>query len=300
MKYDHLLTNTESLINQIFWFQQTITKPKAASHRGVAIKYVDVKEMRQGFIRELKSTAMSWVYSKKKYAQLLHDELPKRGGDVMNVQGYLHEVADQKFRKGCPQGQFGELLLFNFIQHFFKAPPLLRKMPITTNPGVERHGADAIHYHETQDAKTFILGESKCYLSRYQFNAALKQVLFRHGIEGESRLKNVGLYIDQQLLKNTLKVLSEIRASREVVLANRYWDPLDLDRMYEIFRVSRKKFPTNIFDQQLGLTLLDWVRMMQAKFPFYFNRNLKEGLDDRYLFGVAKSADSWAREKPLS
>lgn len=174
MKYDHLLSNTDSLINQMFWFQQDISKPKAASHRGVAIKYVDLKDMRQSFIRELKSTAMNWVYSKKKYAQLLDEELPKRGGDFMNVQSYLHQVADQKFRKGCPQGQFGELLLFNFIQHFFKAPPLLRKMPITTNPGVERHGADAIHYRETQDTRTFILGESKCYTSKYQFNAALK------------------------------------------------------------------------------------------------------------------------------
>lgn len=128
----------------------------------------------------------------------------------------------------------------------------------------------------------------------------IRQVLFRHGIEGESRLKNVGLYIDQGLLKNTLKMLSEIRVNREVVLVNRYWDPLDLDRMYDIFRRTRKKFPTNIYDQQLGVALLDWVRIMQIEFPFYFNRYLKEGLDEKYLFGVAKSAESWAREKPLS
>lgn len=60
-----------------------------------------------------------------------------------------------KFRKGCPQGQYGELLLFNFIQHFFKAAPLLRKMPITTNPGLERHGADAIHYLDNGDEQIF-------------------------------------------------------------------------------------------------------------------------------------------------
>lgn len=204
MTYDHLLSHTESLMNQMFWFQQTISKPKAASHRGVAVKYVDIKELKQGFIRELKCTAMNWVYSKKKYAQLLQDELPKRGGDVMNVQGYLYEVADQKFRKGCPQGQFGELLLFNFIQHFFKAPPLLRKMPITTNPGVERHGADAIHYREIQDAKIFILGESKCYLSKYQFNTALKASIDSiftsfNNIENELILYQYDDFIDPEL-----------------------------------------------------------------------------------------------------
>lgn len=204
MKYAHLLSNTDSLMNQMFWFQQTIDKPKAASHHGVAIKYVDLKEMRQSFMRELKSTAMSWVYSRKKYNQLFHEELPKRGDDIMNVQSYLHQVADQKFRKGCPQGQFGELLLFNFLQHFFKAPPLLRKMPLTTNPGLERHGADAIHYKEIDDTKYFILGESKCYESNYQFNTALQAsvnsiITTFENIENELILYQMDDFIDPEL-----------------------------------------------------------------------------------------------------
>lgn len=40
--------------------------------------------------------------------------------------------------------------------------------------------------------------------------------------------------------------------------------------------------------------------MMQKDFPFYFDRYLKAGLDGKYLYGIAKSAESWAREKPLS
>lgn len=128
----------------------------------------------------------------------------------------------------------------------------------------------------------------------------IRQVLFRHGIEGESRLKNVGLYIDRALLMSTLDRLSEVQVDAKIVLANRYWDPLDLDRMYEIFRRSKKKFPMNVFDRHLGLDLFDWVLMMRTEFSFYFNRYLKAGLDDKYLFGVAMSAESWAREKPLS
>lgn len=174
MKYDNLLTNTDSLFNQMFWFEQDISTPKAASHRGVAIKYLDIKELRDGFIRELKSTATSWVYSKSKYKKIFDEELLKRSGDIQNTAAYIAEVADKKFRKGHPQGQYGELLLFNLIQHFFKAPPLLRKMSITTNPGLERHGADAIHYREDDTHKLFILGESKCYESKYSFNKALE------------------------------------------------------------------------------------------------------------------------------
>ncbi|XZG69076.1 DEAD/DEAH box helicase [Chitinibacteraceae bacterium HSL-7] len=148
----------------------------------------------------------------------------------------------------------------------------------------------------------------------------IRQVLFRHGIEGTARLKNVGLYINENLLKSSLKMLSEIRVSREIVLANRYWDPLDLDRLLKIFnqpshkfpssefgssleghfRNSHQKFPVSIFENKLGLTLFGWVLIMKEEFPFYFNRYLKENLDEKYLYGIAKSAESWARETPLS
>lgn len=240
MKYDHLLSNTNSLMNQMFWFQQTISKPQAASHRGVAIKYVDLKNMEQSFIRELKSTAMSWVYSKKKYNQLLQDELPKRGGDFMNVQSYLQQVADQKFRKGCPQGQFGELLLFNFIQHFFKAPPLLRKMQLTTNPAVERHGADAIHYRETDNVQLFILGESKCYESKYKFNAALKAsiesiITSFNNIENELILYQLDDFIEPELqeVATDLKDGKLSGARFELVCLVAYEENKDIDASSE-------------------------------------------------------------------
>ncbi|MGU5819131.1 HamA C-terminal domain-containing protein [Aeromonas caviae] len=174
MSYKHLLSSTDGLMNQIYWFQQKIEHPKAASHRGVSIKYIDIKEMRSGFIRELKSTALSWIYSKGKYNEIFSKEVQERNGDIQNTCAYLMQVAEQKFRKGSPQGQYGELLLFNFIQHFFLAPPLLRKMPITTNPRLERHGADAIHYTEKDGNQLFILGESKCYESKYKFNEAIQ------------------------------------------------------------------------------------------------------------------------------
>lgn len=204
MKFDHLMSNTEALLNQMFWFQQDIDKPKAASHTGVSIKYLDIKEMRDSFIRELKSTATNWVYSKTKYEKIFEEELGKRSGDMPNAANYIFQMVDQKFRKGCPQGQYGELLLFNLIQYFFSAPPLLRKMSITTNPGLERHGADAIHFKEDNGNKIFILGESKCYESKYNFNTALKASVDSiidsfENIENELVLYQLDDFIDPEL-----------------------------------------------------------------------------------------------------
>lgn len=235
-KFNHLLSNTESLMNQIYWFQQDISKPAAASHRAVSIKYIDIKEKRDEFLRELKSTAINWVYSQEKFKKLLAHEINARKGDLINASSYIHEVATQKFRKGCPQGQFGELLLFNFIQHFFLAPPLLRKMPITTNPALERNGADAIHYREDENRQLFILGESKCYESKYSFNSALKASVKSiieafENIENELVLYSYDDFIEDQLkeVAHKLKVGSLENPRFELVCLIAYEETKSID-----------------------------------------------------------------------
>ena len=91
-----------------------------------------------------------------------------------NALNFITNQAYSKFRTGHPQGQFGELLLFNLIQHYYKATPILRKQRIMTSNGHERFGADAIHYKNENDKNIFILGESKCYESKYQFKRAFE------------------------------------------------------------------------------------------------------------------------------
>lgn len=91
-----------------------------------------------------------------------------------NALNFITNQAYSKFRPGHPQGQFGELLLFNLIQHYYKATPILRKQRITTSNGHERFGADAIHYKNENNKNIFILGESKCYESKYQFKRAFE------------------------------------------------------------------------------------------------------------------------------
>ncbi len=170
-----LLSNTDSFINHVFWFSQDLSKPPGKSHHGTSIDYVDLQERKDDFLRELRNTICSWVYSKAQYCELFNKELKKRDFDPRNAASHIESLAKRKFRRNASQGQFGELLLFNFLQFFFNAPPLLRKMPLTTNAGVERHGADAIHYKPEGANNIFYLGESKAYTSKYKFNTALNE-----------------------------------------------------------------------------------------------------------------------------
>lgn len=174
---ESLLSHTQSLFNHVYYFTQDLSHPPGRSHRGAAVNTVDIREKREDFLRELANTACNWVYSKSRYQQILMRELERREGDAPNAASQLKAQTKRKFRKGHPQGQFGELLLFNFLQHFFHAVPLLRKMPLTTTSGVERYGADAIHYALSGSTNVLYLGEAKSYTSKYGFKRAFHESL---------------------------------------------------------------------------------------------------------------------------
>lgn len=124
--------------------------PDGNVHYGASIAYQDLQELREDFLVDLMDTIVDWIYSADKYAALKEKET-KKGKSEATAHASVQRRARDKFRKGSGntllvQGQFGELLLFHFIQKCMKAVPLLRKMKITTSSQHERFGADAIHY----------------------------------------------------------------------------------------------------------------------------------------------------------
>ncbi len=171
-KFNALLSFTEGLMNHVYWLKQDLNVTPSKEHHAVSINYTDISERRVDFLRELVNSITEWVYSKQKVQEIFSQRMSETGGSMANASTHLTQLAFSKFRPGHPQGQFGELLLFNFIQYFFGAVPILRKMRITTSVGHERFGADAIHYKYENDQNQLILGESKCYESSYQFNTA--------------------------------------------------------------------------------------------------------------------------------
>ncbi len=172
-----LLTHTQTLMNHVFWFAHHLHLQPQKPHIGSAISYTDIKCRKDDFLRELIYTVASWVYSKARARALLSERLSVTGNDLANASAFLTKQAVSKFRPEYPQGQFGELLLFNFLQYFFHAVPLLRKMQIATSVGHERFGADAIHIKQDGKVTVFVLGESKCYESKYQFKNAFTNSL---------------------------------------------------------------------------------------------------------------------------
>lgn len=172
-----LLSNTEPFMNHVYWIQQNFYIKPNKNHCGVAINFNDINERKYDFLTELRKTVSSWVYSKAAQRKIFEERFQEPCNDLGNAAEHLSLLARKKFRKGHPQGQFGELLLFNFLQYFYGCPPLLRKMPITTSSSLERFGADAIHYSKQGANNYLFLGESKCYKSDYKFAYAFKDAL---------------------------------------------------------------------------------------------------------------------------
>lgn len=202
---DRLVSHTSSLINHVHYFIQTPILPPGGSHRGCAINTVDLQEQRVEFLRELRNTASNWVYSKAKYDELFRAEMERRGYDAQNAAAQIAAQVKQKFRPGYPQGQFGELLLFNFVQHFFKAAPLLRKMALTTNVGLERNGADAIHYCRRDEQHVIYIGEAKTYESKYSFKSAFEASIASIWQSYNNLAKELELYVYDDFIDKPLR-----------------------------------------------------------------------------------------------
>ncbi len=75
-----------------------------------------------------------------------------------------YENAKQLFRDDPKTGQPGEILIYLFIEAVMKAPQVLKKMPLTTNPKEERKGSDGVHLRMTNEGfAELIFAESKLY-----------------------------------------------------------------------------------------------------------------------------------------
>lgn len=212
-EFNKLKTYTESLMNHVYWVEQKFDVVPNKNHIATCINFVDRQEYRVEFCRELINTIPDWIYNQKKSKEILDKLTEKRG--IANASSELSTICFEKFRDRNPkklftQGQFGELLLFNFLQKFHSAVPLLRKMPITTGTGLERNGSDAIHYALSDKNKHMIfLGESKAYTTgsfNSAVNKAIKSILDTYN---NHRTKDIGLYIYDDFLEEKLQTIAE-------------------------------------------------------------------------------------------
>lgn len=211
---NHLIDNN-ALFNNIYVFEQKFDIiPNTHTHFGVSIDYQDIQELRNEFIDELYHSIVDWVYNSEKYNELKNIAIKNGRTEAAAASAVLKRARD-KFRGNKTseniliQGQFGELLLFHFIQRLQKAIPLLRKMRITTSTKHERFGADAIHFKYENEKPIIILGEAKTYTTKYKFNEAFETSINSILNTYKEHRNEINLYVHEDFLMPEMNKIAE-------------------------------------------------------------------------------------------
>ncbi|MDC0000390.1 DUF1837 domain-containing protein [Porticoccaceae bacterium] len=204
---DSLLSDTRSLISKMIYLREDYGLAPKNNHVGTAVGFSDLIELSDEFVNELTNGIIRFVYSKEKEEKII-EQLMEEGRDLPNAYSELQRRSRNKFRKSNLKGQFSELLIFYLLQYHFKAVPVLRKMKITTNPALERNGADAIHVSADHDGYKLYLAECKTYDAKGKnFNSALHDSvddMLKHYLEHRNELD---LYIFEDFIPEKLEEL---------------------------------------------------------------------------------------------
>lgn len=213
------IINNDALFNNILVVHQNFDIiPSDTKHYGASIDFQDLCELRDDFLDELYDSIVDFVYSSEKYEKLKSAALSK-GKSEQAANSEIQRKAHQKFRGNrnsddlLIQGQFGELLLFHFIQRFQRATPLLRKLPISTSNKHERFGADAIHFKIENDKPIIILGEAKTYTSKYKFAQAFEEAIESILTTFHSHKKELYSYVHEDFLDDEMNKVAEMYLS---------------------------------------------------------------------------------------
>lgn len=137
--------------------------PKNEKNRAVCITHLSLKEETALFAESLIRSIKPFTYSQDKLARLKKKILDEEGIPEDEIDQYITQKTAKLFRKDNIEGQLGELILYVILEQYFESIPVIRKMPITTDPNLERNGADAIHLKVKNGKYELIIGEAKTY-----------------------------------------------------------------------------------------------------------------------------------------
>ncbi len=169
---ENLLTDTSRLINTMYFVKNAYFWDRDDTIC-TCINFAYLLCMRDEFLQELVSTIIDYVYHEKKQESIIKKISPKPSIGY----SFLFQQATNKFRNCSINGQFAELLIFNLLQHHFRAVPIIRKMTLTTNTELERNGADSIHIGKSNGKYVMYIGECKNYNFDKCFNKSFHDAL---------------------------------------------------------------------------------------------------------------------------
>lgn len=128
----------------------------------------------------------------------------------------------------------------------------------------------------------------------------IRQAAIRHGTSTQVFLSRVGINLTDDEMNAVFSSMLSLTVTREVCAKNRYWDPVDLNRVVELS--SRFTLPTSASELNISYKLKNVLILLRANFPTYYQRYF--GVQDvpkkDILLQKCILAENWLKERSLS
>lgn len=128
----------------------------------------------------------------------------------------------------------------------------------------------------------------------------LRQTVLRYGISSQIYLSRVGIDLNDSEMNAIFESLSKLEIARTICSKNRYWDPIDLNTLFQ--KRNRYQLPTNATETNLSYKLKTLLGLLKEDFPIYTNKYFPvvEIPNKDMLLQKCILAVNWMTGKPLS
>jgi hypothetical protein len=127
----------------------------------------------------------------------------------------------------------------------------------------------------------------------------IRQTVMKHGIRSQVMLNRVGINLTDKELNEIISGLNVVTIDRNLCARNRYWDPIDLNRLQQM--KLPVEFPTKPGAFNNASKLKAILLFLRQHFSIYYNRyfGVEPGEERDVLISMCILADQWANEKTL-
>jgi superfamily II DNA/RNA helicase len=133
----------------------------------------------------------------------------------------------------------------------------------------------------------------------------LRQTVLRYGLFSQVYLGRVGIVLSDIEMNSIFESLNKLEIAKAICAKNRYWDPIDLNSLYQ--KRNLFQLPTNPNESGLSYKIKLLLQVIKDNFPIYYfkyfgveNSFRKDGSEiDRILQSCILS-ENWLKEKSLA
>lgn len=128
----------------------------------------------------------------------------------------------------------------------------------------------------------------------------LRQTVLKYGLFSQVYLGRVGIVLSDSEMNTIFESLSKLEITKSICSKNRYWDPIDLNKLYQ--RRAIFNLPTSPAEFRLSYQLKDILSIFRNEFPIYYDKYF--GVPDvpgkDILLQKCILAENWLKEKTLA